>query len=83
MSDCVEEKYSSRMCEKGTKGCNVQHKPSDCSESALNDLLCCEDCGKKDDTVRNDTCPYAEEINDSIIDIVICPNCYHERCMDI
>lgn len=53
------------------------------SESDLNDLLCCEDCGKQDDTVRNDICPYAEEIDDIDIPIVICPDCYHERCMDI
>jgi len=39
MSDFIEDKYSSRVCEKGTKSCNVQHNPSDCSESALNDLL--------------------------------------------
>ena len=46
-------------------------------------LLCCQDCGKQDETVRNDICPYAEEINGSRIPIVICPDCYHERCMDI
>ena len=53
------------------------------NESNLNDLLCCEDCGKQDDTVRDDTCPHSKEINDSYIPIVICPDCYHERCMDI
>ncbi len=39
MSDCIIGSYISRVCEKGTKCCNVQHKTSDCSESALNDLL--------------------------------------------
>lgn len=29
MSDCIEDKYSSRVCEKGTKSCKVQHKTSD------------------------------------------------------
>ncbi len=53
------------------------------SESDLSALLCCEDCGKQDDTVRHDICPYASEINDSHIPIVICPDCYYERCMDI
>ena len=52
-------------------------------ESGLSVLLCCEDCGKQDDTVRHDTCPYAEEVNDSHVPIVICPDCYYERLMDI
>ena len=43
----------------------------------------CEDCGKQDETVRIDTCPFAEDINDSIIKVHICPECYYERCMDI
>lgn len=46
-------------------------------------VLKCQDCGKEDETVREDVCPYEEEINGTIIDIVICPNCYYERCMDI
>ncbi len=25
MSDCIIDKYSSRVCEKGTKGCTVKH----------------------------------------------------------
>lgn len=47
------------------------------------EVLKCKDCGKQDETVRRDTCPYASEINDSTIEIIICPDCYHERCMDI
>lgn len=43
----------------------------------------CQDCGKKDETVHDTTCPYAEEINDSIVKITVCDECYHERCMDI
>mgnify|MGYP003626450755 CR=1 len=49
----------------------------------FSELLCCEDCGKQDDTVRHDNCPYAEEINESHIPIVICPDCCNERRMDI
>jgi len=47
------------------------------------EVLKCQDCGKQDETVRHDTCPYAGEISGSTIEIVICPDCYHERCMDI
>ena len=42
MSDCIINKYSSRVCERGTKCCTVEHKKSDCSESELNGLLCLE-----------------------------------------
>ena len=45
--------------------------------------LICEDCGKQDETVRNDNCPYAEEVCGVIQPVVICPDCYHQRCMDI
>jgi len=45
--------------------------------------LICEDCGKQDETVRNDDCPYAEDVCDVKIPIVICEDCYYERCMDI
>jgi len=33
MSKCVKDKYSSRVCEKGTKCCNVRHKMSDKHEA--------------------------------------------------
>lgn len=45
--------------------------------------LVCQDCGCSDDTVRPKTCPYAEEISGTRIEIVICPDCYHQRCMEI
>ena len=48
-----------------------------------NDLLRCDDCGKAKEDVRHTTCPYAEEINDSINPVTLCDDCYHERCMDI
>lgn len=47
------------------------------------DGLQCQDCGKKDETVTRVNCPYAEEINSSIIVCDLCSDCYHERCMDI
>lgn len=43
----------------------------------------CDDCEIDDETVSETTCPYAEEINDEIIECQLCPECYHERCMDI
>ena len=47
------------------------------------DELCCQDCGATDETVRECFCPYANEINDEQIEVVLCQDCYHERCMDI
>ena len=41
----------------------------------------CEDCGSEE--ANEVTCPYAEEINDEIIECWLCEDCYHERCMDI
>lgn len=45
--------------------------------------LICEDCGKEDETVYETNCPFAEEIYGDEIPVIICPDCYHERCMDI
>lgn len=43
----------------------------------------CDDCGEDKEDVKETTCPYAEEINDSIIECCLCDDCYHERCMGI
>ncbi|CAB4168838.1 hypothetical protein UFOVP581_3 [uncultured Caudovirales phage] len=48
-----------------------------------NEFLKCQDCGKQDDTVREDECPFASEVNDSVVEIIICPDCYSERGRDI
>ena len=40
----------------------------------------CEDCGEEG---KETTCPYAEEINGTTIEVILCDNCYHDRCMDI
>lgn len=53
------------------------------SKSGNSDLLCCDDCGKTKEDVRHTNCPYAEEINNSIVLVNLCGYCYHERCMDI
>ena len=39
MSECIKDKLSSRVCEKGTKCCNVRHKTSDCSKSDVERLV--------------------------------------------
>ena len=46
-------------------------------------ILKCEDCGKEDDTVREDICPFAWEMSDKVVKIVICQDCYNERGKDI
>lgn len=45
--------------------------------------LSCDDCEQVKPDVKKTTCPYAEEINDSIVECQLCDDCYHERCMDI
>lgn len=43
----------------------------------------CNDCDKDDDTVVEVFCPFAEDVHGKQIEVILCPNCYHERCMDI
>ena len=43
----------------------------------------CQDCGLKDETVFYTSCPYASGVYGEDVPITICPDCYHERCMDI
>ena len=43
----------------------------------------CQDCEKEKDDVSTRKCPYEEEINNTEIEVNICGDCYHERCMDI
>jgi len=57
-----------------------QPSPEGLSSSAL---LECDDCRQTKPDVKKTTCPYAEDINDSIIECQLCGDCYHERCMDI
>jgi hypothetical protein len=45
--------------------------------------LVCDDCGKSTPDVQKTTCPYAEEINDEVVNICVCDDCYQERAWDI
>ena len=47
------------------------------------EYLECEDCGKQDETVRQDICPFTEEIDGIILPVVICPQCFDARCDEI
>ena len=62
--------------------CEPLHKLEDDLKKAMRPLIC-EECGKQDETVRNDNCPYVEEVCGIIQPVVICPDCYYQRCMDI
>ncbi len=62
--------------------CQPMHMLEGDLKKAMRPLIC-EDCGKQDETVRNDNCPYAEGVCDVIQPIVICPDCYHQRGMDV
>ena len=42
----------------------------------------CERCGTDED-VDYVIDPYQQEINDREIWVYLCPDCYHECCMDI
>lgn len=46
-------------------------------------ILKCQDCSKENETVEHTFCPYEEEINDEIVSITVCTECYHNRCADI
>lgn len=46
-------------------------------------LLTCDDCGIKCEEVTEGLCPYAEDIHGEDVECSLCPECYHERCMDI
>ncbi len=62
--------------------CEPLHKLEDDLKKVMRSLIC-EDCGKQDETVENVNCPYMEEVCDEIHPVVICPDCYHQRCMDV
>lgn len=46
-------------------------------------MLKCDDCNKVSAEVEKGNCPYAEEISGEEVECQLCPDCYHERCMDI
>ena len=45
--------------------------------------LTCQDCGSTDTDVSEGFCPFAEEIHNRQVPVVLCKGCYHERMMDI
>ena len=46
------------------------------------DELKCQDCGTTEN-VRETTCPFAKEIHEKEIHVVLCACCYQERLWDI
>jgi hypothetical protein len=49
----------------------------------MGDFLKCQDCGKENETVCECLCPYAEDVNEEEIEIVVCDECYRKRSDDI
>jgi hypothetical protein len=46
----------------------------------------CQDCGvssEVDTTVGDTTCPFASEIHNEEVEIVVCDKCYQQRLYDI
>lgn len=54
---------------------------TNCLETVIS--ITCQDCGVDADDVRERLCPYALDINDTEVDIVVCDLCYQERADDI
>ena len=52
-------------------------------KSVLNTYLQCQDCNQRKPDVSETTCPYAEEINNTIVNIVVCDDCCRSRAWDI
>lgn len=48
-----------------------------------NSRMKCDDCNQDFDNLEIRNCPYDEDINDTKVEVLICDDCYHERCMDI
>lgn len=47
----------------------------------MNDGLKCDECGEFNAAIT--ICPFTREVDDRIVECVLCDDCYHERCMDI
>ena len=45
--------------------------------------LKCDDCGQVNSSVKYTLFPYEEEINDKEVELLLCDDCYDDRCMDI
>jgi hypothetical protein len=45
--------------------------------------LKCEDCGKRSPEVKHTTCPFDEEVRNTITECDLCPDCERERARDI
>lgn len=43
--------------------------------------MACDDCGKEGGVKM--LCPYAQEINEEEIEVILCKPCEYERCMAI
>lgn len=43
----------------------------------------CQDCNTASPSVRETLCPFAAEIHEKAVSIVVCDDCYRERLHDI
>lgn len=43
----------------------------------------CEDCGEYSEFVEYTTCPYSSDVDNEEVWVWLCPECLHERRMDI
>lgn len=48
-------------------------------EKVIVSELVCDRCGKQDSSVEKCIDPYDKEVNDSIVPVILCDECYQER----
>jgi hypothetical protein len=46
-------------------------------------MLRCQDCEQIREDVTETICPYNADVNNTVIKILVCDNCYQQRADDI
>lgn len=47
------------------------------------EYLICDDCGEAKPDAIHTICPYAQDVENEILECILCDACAHERAMDI
>lgn len=59
-----------------------EEKKADITPLLEPQVLVCDDCGTTKD-VMDTFCPYAQDVNNTDVPALLCPECYRQRCLDI
>jgi len=49
----------------------------------VSEPLVCQDCGKVGGDVEEGLCPFALDVYDDEVEVVLCDDCRYERAMDV